>query len=377
MTKRTAPGAAPKTKTLPEEMRVPYLEGPDVVTGLRVFGTGIEFALPRDQKLFTLGSSSDCDIALPAGYLSQRHCVLERRSSVLRVTDQDSYNGTIFEGRREASFELRPGSTFVAGPFTFLAMNDEMRKAYPTLAGILGPEDDQSFQPSTTTDATPSATVALATGGRHVLIVSEPGCEQARLARTLHDISLVRARQPIALTKLPTDRARQREILDAASRSTLLLAIESASEVMDAAFVSSIFSTSFRIRVIATAPSVDKARVVLSEDHVQKMRVVHLPSLAFRTTVPALLDHVLAERGASIRFSELTPSNQAALRGYGWPKNFDDLRVAAERLDALTREPSMRKAAESLGLAHSTLSHWSAQLGLSQPLVGEAPKPRR
>lgn len=377
MTKRTAPGAAPKTKTLPEEMRVPHLDSPDVVTGLRVFGTGIEFALAREQKLFTLGSSSESDIALPAGYLSQRHCTLERRSNVLRVTDQDSYNGTFFEGRREASFELRPGSTFIAGPFTFLAVNDEMRRAYPTLAGILGPEDDQSLQPSTTTDATPSAMIVLATAGRHALIISEPGCDQARLARTLHDLSLVRARQPIVLAKLPADRARQREILDAASRSTLLLTIDSTSEVMDAAFVSSIFSTSFRIRVIATAPSVDKARAVLSDEHVQKMRVVQLPPLAFRTTVPALLDHVLTERGTALRFSQLTPTNQAALRGYGWPKNFDDLRIAAERLDALTREPSMRKAAESLGLAHSTLSHWSAQLGLSQPLLGEAPKARR
>ena len=376
MTKRSAPGAA-KTKTLPEEMRVPYLDGPDVVTGLRVFGTGIEFALSREQKLFTLGSSSDCDIALPAGYLSQRHCTLERRNDVLRVTDQDSYNGTIFDGRREASFELRPGSTFIAGPFTFLAVNDEMRRAYPTLAGLLGPEDDQSLQPTTTTDATPSAMMVLATGGRHVLIVSEPGCDQARLARTMHDISLVRARQPIVLTKVPADRAKQREILDAASRSTLLLSIEQTSEVMDAAFVSSIFSTSFRIRVIATSPSVDKARAVLSEEHVQKMRVVQLPSLAFRTTVPALLDHVLAERDAAIRFSQLSPSNQTALRGYGWPRNFDDLRVAAERLDALTREPSMRKAAESLGLAHSTLHHWTTQLGLSLPILADAAKPRR
>jgi hypothetical protein len=303
--------------------------------------------------------------------------VLERHEAVMRVVDQGSHNGTIYEGRREATFELRPGSTFVAGPFTFLAVNEEMRRSSPVLAGILGPEEDQSFERSATTDATPSSMMVLATSGRHVLIASEPGCDQARLARTLHDISLVRARPPIALTKLPADRGRQREILDAASRSTLLLTIEPTSEIMDAAFVESIFSSSYRIRVIATASTVDKARAVLSEESVNKMRIVRLPALAFRPTLPALLDHALAERGASIRFSQLAEGNRTALREYGWPRNFDDLRLAAERLDALARAPSMRQAAETLGLAHSTLHHWSTQLGLTLPLAGKPAKPRR
>jgi hypothetical protein len=64
-----------KTKTLPESMRVPYLDGPDLVTGLRVFGTGIEFSLAIEQKTFTLGSSSDCDIACrPATSRSDTAC---------------------------------------------------------------------------------------------------------------------------------------------------------------------------------------------------------------------------------------------------------------------------------------------------------------
>jgi hypothetical protein len=377
MSKRSVPSQPPKTKTLPESMRVPYFEGPDLVTALRVFGSGVEFPLPREQKTFTLGSSSDRDIALPAGYLSQLHCVLERRPSVLRVVDQNSHNGTIFEGRREASFELRPGSTFVAGPFTFLAVNDEMRRAYPTLAGILGPEDDQSLQPPVTADAIPSAMMVLATSGQHVLIVAEPGCEQAKLARVMHDMSRVRARPPVSLTTLPADRGAQRELLDAASRSTLLLEIDSSSEVMDAAFVSSIFGSSFRIRVIATAPTVEKARAVLTADHVHKMRIVELPALAFRTSLPALLDHVLAERGASVRFSQLTEENQAALRGYGWPGNFDDLRFVAERLDAMAHSPSMRQAAASLGLANTSLRDWAETLGLSHPVVAAQEKPRR
>ena len=371
MTKREPPGEPPKTKTLPESMRVPYFEGHDPVTGLLVIGTGIMFVLPREQRSFTLGSSPDADIALPAGYLSQKHAVLERHGSVLRVVDQGSKNGTIFDIRREATFDLRPGNTFVVGVFEFLAVNDEMRTAYATLAGILGPEGDASFEPSVKSETSPSAMMMLATSGRHVLIIAEAGCDQELLARTLHAMSLVRARPPVTLGPLPEDRAQQRAIVDAASRSTLFVTIDADTEVMDAAFASSVFSSSFRIRVIATAPSLDRARAVLSDEHVGAMRIVKLPSLAFRTTLPALLDHALAELGATLRFMQLTPANQAALRGFGWPRNLDDLRYFAVRMDLLSRT-SLRSAAKALGYkAHSTLSEWLGQVGLSLPLSSE------
>lgn len=376
MTKR-APLEPPKTKTLPESMRMPYFEGLDAVTGLRVVGTGIVFALPREQRSFTLGSALDSDVAVPAGYLSRKHCVLERHRSAMRVIDQDSKNGTIFDGRREDSFDLRPGQTFIIGVFEFLALNDEMQRAYPILAGILGPEGDGSFEASAKTETSPSAMMVLATTQRHVLILAEPGCDQEPLARTLHGMSIARARPPVTLGPLPGDRARQREIIDAASRSTLFVTIGADTEVMDAAFVSSVFSSSFRIRVIATAPSLDRARAVLSDEHVGAMRIVKLPALAFRTNLPALLDHALAERGTLLRHSQLTQSNQAALRGYGWPRNLEDLRYFAERLDLLSKT-SLRNAAKALGYkAHSTLSEWVAQVGLSLPIVGAKGEARR
>ncbi|MBA3458665.1 MAG: FHA domain-containing protein [Deltaproteobacteria bacterium] len=376
MAKRVPPAEPPpKTKTQPESLRVPYFDGPDVVTGLRVVGTGIEFTLPREQRSFSLGSFPDNDVALPPGYLSRKHCVLERHSGVLRVIDKGSTNGTIFDIRREETFDLRPGNTFVAGPFEFLAVNDEMRRASPVLAGILGPEGDpsapSSFEPSNKSETSPSAMMMLATSGRPVLIIAEPGCDQARLARVLHEMSLVRARPPVILGPLPSDRARQREILDAASRSSLLVTIDDDSEVIDAAFASSAFSSSFRIRVIATTPSLERARSVLSAEHVDKMGIVKLPALAFRTTLPALLDHALAERGAMVRFSQLTAGNQSALQGFGWPRNLDDLRFFAERIDLLSRT-SLRSAAKTLGYkAHSTLSEWLAKVGLTLPLVAD------
>lgn len=373
MTKRTSappPPSSPKTKTLPESLRGAFHHGPDEITALRLFGTAHEFPLPREQKTFTLGAEPHRDVALPEGYLSRLHCTLDRRHGVLRVTDNDSSNGTFFGGRQERAFELRPGGTFTCGPFTFLALNDEMRAAYPTLASLLGPESDRWVPLPELESPTPSGMIVLATGGRHLLFVAEPGCGQEQLARTTHAISLLRSREPVILDRVPGDRAGQRAILDRASRSTLILALDGETPVMDAAFVSSVFSTSFRIRVIAHAPTVDKANQVLTAGHVQSMQVLRLPSLAFRRdAIPGLMDHAFAASGAGLRFSKLTDANRRALEAYGWPKNFDDLTVAARRLDAIATAGSLRKAASVLGLGYSTLQEWFSQLGLSQPVV--------
>ncbi len=355
-------------------MRGAHLDEPDVVTSLRVFGTAVAFPLARETRTFTLGSSPDRDIALPGGYLSSLHCVLDRRTQCLKVTDQASHNGTFFEGRREQSFEIRPGDLFTAGPFTFLAQNDEMRAAYPILVGLLGPEDDDSLGASShRDDASPSSLIVLATGGRHLLLTGEAGCGQAQLARTIHDISLLRGRPPVILHKVPADRGRQREVLDAASRSTLILTIDPDAPILDGAFVQSAFSQSYRIRVIAIAPSVDKANQVLAAENVRAMRVIALPSLAFRQrAIPALIDHALAAHEAPFQFSDLTAANQAALSAYGWPGNFDDLHLAARRLVAIARAASLRKAADALDLGYSTLQHWFSHLGLSQPVLAGA-----
>jgi DNA-binding NtrC family response regulator len=82
-----------------------------------------------------------------------------------------------------------------------------------------------------------------------------------------------------------------------------------------------------------------------------------------------LLDCMLAERGARLRESDLNPENQAALQAYAWPDNLVGLRAAADRLEALVRDGSLRKAADSLAMSKSTLHHWIERLGLSLPLT--------
>lgn len=359
-----------KTRTLPDAQKGPWFEGVDAVTALRVYGTDRQFDLPRDRKVFSLGSAPDSDIAIPETFLSRLHCVFERKHDALRVHDQGSHNGTYFAGRRESVFDLRPGATFTAGAIRFLAMNDEMTTAYPVLSEILGSEDERAIRTSTDVDWSPSDVIVTATSGTNIIVTGERGCEQERLARTIHSISLVRGRDIVELSDVPAERVEQRAILDRASRSTLVLTIGAKTAACDEAFVSMLFSPSFQIRVVVIAPTLTKAIHVLGDAHVRPMRPIELRPLMMRTgIIPRLLDRMFIERGSELRFSDINSENQGALLSYSWPDNFTDLRIAADRLVAIARGGSLRSISAGLGVSASSFHYWLNQLGLSLPLV--------
>ena len=367
-TMRTSNDAPMKTVTLPEGQRGPWFEGADIVTTLLVFGTSTEYALPISGKHFRLGSSPDCDIYVADPSVSKVHCVLERRGNAIRVVDQSSYNGTYFDGRRETTFDIRPGNTFNAAGVRFLALNEEMRAAFPTLTDILGADEELKQRPGL---PSPSDFVLAAVNGAHVLITGQPGCEQERLAHVLHGISLRRGRELVELHDVPAGRAEQRAIIDRAHRSTLIYSIDEAAPVMDSTFASSLFSPTYQIRLVILAPTTSKAAAVWGAQNIATMAVLALRPLSFRLmAVPRLLDRLWIERGSKLRFYELTEANQAALQTYEWPENFVDLRLVADWLDVVATTPSNRKAAERLGVASTSFHNWLLRLGLStRPLV--------
>ncbi len=366
MTKASA--ASPRTTTLPEgERGAFYMGGPDEVTSLCEYLTGREFVLPREAKTFSLGSTPTCDVSLEEHHLSRLHCTLERRRGALRVRDQGSRNGTYFGGRREEAFEIRPGQTFHCSSLRLLVLDDTMRAAYPVLGEIVGAKDEHGIAGP---DVSASDLVVAAAHGANLLITGEPGCDQDRLARTLHEISLRRGRPLVEIDRIPDAREDQRALLDRASRSTLLLTLDRHAPVADATFVSMLLSPSFHIRVIVVAPTDSKVIGVLGETATRQMQHVWVRPLALRpTAILPLLDRILAASDAPIRSSALTEANQAALRSYAWPDNLPGLRLAAERLVAITRAGSLRKAADTLYTSRSSFHYWFQQLGLALPLA--------
>lgn len=359
-----------KTKTLPEGRKDGLFEGTDPVTWVHIAGTAHHFALPVHLQRVTVGSSNECDIVVPSEYMSRQHCTLERRFDCVRIHDH-SKNGTYVADRRVLGEpkDVRPGEMFAAGGVTFLALNDQMRRAYPVLCEILDWEQETSLVPIDPGWPTPSQVIQLASGNDHILIAGERGCSQRELAQAIHSISPVRNREIVWINEIPRDRAEQKSLLVRASRTTLVLEIGDGMPIIDEAFRTSLFSTSYRIRVLVVA-SVRRATEVLGPEH-SRMRRIDLRPVAFRSAqLERLLDRQFELNGSAVRCAKLSERNRKALVAHDWPHNLDDVRLAAGRLRVIAAEPSLRKAAATLEVDRSTLQHWFTNtMGLSLPLT--------
>jgi len=289
----------------------------------------------------------------------------------MRVVDRWSKNGTYFEGRRKRSFYLEPGQAFTVGvrSHRVLALDDEMHAHYPALTAILGYQDEHAG-PSET--PSPSDLIVAAVVGSHMLITSEPHCDQDHLAHIVHAISLFRERPLIALGHIPGELALQSE-LALHQAATVLLNLDDRAR-LEPAFTSRLFSPRYQTRVIALARSVAVANAALGEHHVKEMKQVWLEPPSSRPgAIHRLLDVMFQERGSSLRVAAMTPYNQAALHSHRWAGNFASLREAAARLTAVARQGSLRKAALALGIPPATFHNWYANIvGLELPLLADA-----
>lgn len=368
----SSPATPARTAPLPEDQLAGWNGGPDPITWIREYdapeewelprGTQREWELPRDKKLLTLGGSRSCDITIPDRGLSSTHCLLERRADKIRLHDQQSTNGTFVRDYKITNADLIPGDTFTPAPITLIAMNDVMVVHRPTLVEIVGIRSTPS----------PDWLMMQAASSRgHLLITGEPGCDQERLARAIHAMSLRRAQQIMELATIPTDRAEQIAIVKQASRTktTVVLAITAGKAAFDPEFASMLHSASYGVRAIVLAPTPEVARRAITEPVVSQMQHVPLRRLADRTgEIDQLLDRILAERQAAQRTADLTRANQAALRAYDWPGNLAELRQIAEGIAAHAALGGLRPAGKALGRPYQTLQKHFARVGLVFPL---------
>ncbi|MGE0870277.1 MAG: sigma 54-interacting transcriptional regulator [Kofleriaceae bacterium] len=152
------------------------------VIGLRATRDGSEFTLAPSTRRWVIGSGNSCDVVVADPYVSQVHCILERRPrGVIVVRDRASRNGTQIDGNPVESAVLRAGSYLSIGQTTFLAMSDQSttnRRALEAMCGhdpALRATIDQALR-AAQTDCT-------------VLIVGETGTGKDLLARVVHEAS--------------------------------------------------------------------------------------------------------------------------------------------------------------------------------------------
>ncbi|HET7500822.1 MAG TPA: hypothetical protein VFK02_07460, partial [Kofleriaceae bacterium] len=224
----------------------------------------------------------------------------------------------------------------------------------------------------------PCDMILIAASNGHLLITSEPDCEQDRLAQLVHGLSQLRGREIVERTRgqvpdvhVPGAQAKQRQLLGAAARSTLVLDLGDDDTRLASTFVTAVFSPRYRIRVIVLARDVTVADRVLGE-YTRRLQHIWLPPVGNRPDeVDRRLDRLFMERGSALRVSQMLPEDQNALRTHDWPGNFASLRKAADILVAIHRLGSVPKAASALQMAPSTLYYWfNETIGLSLPPRG-------
>src|SRR5208282_4642473 len=113
-----------------------------VLIMFRSDGERRSFSIHRDMTV--VGRREDCDLRIPLGEVSRKHCRLIKDGEVIRLEDLGSSNGTFHNAERVREATLAAGDTIQIGPVTFMVQID-------------GVPADEDMQPSTGTPESESA----------------------------------------------------------------------------------------------------------------------------------------------------------------------------------------------------------------------------
>jgi hypothetical protein len=80
------------------------------------------FSVSRDMTV--VGRREDCDIRIPLGEVSRKHCRIIKDGDSVRLEDLGSSNGTYHNGQRIQETVLSPGDNVQVGPVTFVVQID-------------------------------------------------------------------------------------------------------------------------------------------------------------------------------------------------------------------------------------------------------------
>lgn len=81
--------------------------------------------IPLEQFPAMLGRSPDATIHLEDGWVSRKHCLIDRRGETLMVRDLGSKHGTFVNGERRAASPLHPGDKLRIGLHTYVVSDPD------------------------------------------------------------------------------------------------------------------------------------------------------------------------------------------------------------------------------------------------------------
>jgi pSer/pThr/pTyr-binding forkhead associated (FHA) protein len=93
-----------------------------VLVMFKADGEKRKFSVTRDMTV--IGRREDCDLRIPLGDVSRKHCRLIKDGDVVRIEDLGSSNGTYHDGEKIKDATLFAGSSVRIGPVTFVVQID-------------------------------------------------------------------------------------------------------------------------------------------------------------------------------------------------------------------------------------------------------------
>jgi predicted component of type VI protein secretion system len=93
-----------------------------VLVMFRNDGDRRSFSLSREMTV--IGRRQDCDLMIPLGEISRKHCRIIKEADTLRIEDLGSSNGTYLNGKRIQEAVLSAGDTVQVGPVVFVLQID-------------------------------------------------------------------------------------------------------------------------------------------------------------------------------------------------------------------------------------------------------------
>lgn len=102
------------------------------------------------KEITVIGRREDCDLRIPLGEVSRKHCRIIRDDEELRLEDLGSSNGTYLNGQRVQEAPLAAGDTVQVGPVAFVLQidglpgNDDLQPVRVAAADVAATADNDA-----------------------------------------------------------------------------------------------------------------------------------------------------------------------------------------------------------------------------------------
>ena len=347
-----------RTPTFPRERRQ-YQSGVDPITALGVLGADIVLPMLAAQPEFTLGRAASCDLRVDRKYLASIHAHIQRifvsSHATIRITDVSTgKNDIVYNEVASKDFAMGAGEWFQIGETRYYALNEEMQLAWPKVMEILGIRHIA---------ATSDLLVAAARdSARYMLLLGEPGSDQERLGRLIHQASRRRHNQFLVLPELPNLNNTRRHDLQDACGGTVLVPLYRRGKLHER-IVAMLTNPASNMRLIICARSLDKIDASFPSNLVHDAKEIVVPPLRDRKSdLPELINQWSIAAHSSLRFATLRDELRESILSYTWPENLGGLRAFANLLILLAHCRSPRQASKEFQISRGRLRGWGRKL---------------